>query len=433
MKQRLTGAVTLAATLLTLSLSAATYPISEPIKSIPLPPAGQRWILNEHLSDEFNDTKLNQDKWLDHHPTWKGRAPGLFMPSNIEFKDGCMVLRGEKMERDTTVNGEIFDTSCAAVISKDRSAHYGYYECRFKANQTTLSSTFWFSTRGSKDTKGRQPEGAAPGAFAQELDVCECIGRDGDFMGRFFYDGMNSNVHYWFSPEDGSARQDIRIKETRLRREDGAKPSEGFNTYGVWWRDSECATFYLNDGEGEHREFKGRPKHSGPFDIDFRLTEPMSLHMVVETYPFPWIPLPTDEELADPTRNRTYYDWVRSYLLVDADEKNNGAAEMTMFEDQINIASKPSSITKGDSLEIHYTAGVDREIMVVVYNEKGKIVATKSISALAGYGNIELEIPTSKKVTDGSSYSIVAYLGAKSSKLTADYLSGDSFSAKISK
>lgn len=155
--------------------------------------------------------------------------------------------------------------------------------------------------------------------------------------------------------------------------------------------------------------------------------------MVVETYPFPWIPLPTDEELADPTRNRTYYDWVRSYLLVDANEKNNGAAEMTMFEDQINIASKPSSLTKGDSLEIHYTAGVDREIMVVLYNEKGKIVANKTLSALAGYGNIEVDVPTGKKVAEGENYSIVAYLGAKSSKLTAEYLSGDSFSAKFTK
>lgn len=157
----------------------------------------------------------------------------------------------------------------------------------------------------------------------------------------------------------------------------------------------------------------------------------MSMHFVVETYPYPWIELPNDQELADPTKNRTYYDWVRSYLLVDADAKNRGAAPMAMFDDAINIASKPASITNGGTLEIHYTASVDREIMVAIYNADGAIVANKKISAPAGYANISVESPTSKKVASNESYTIVAYLGDKGTDLTAKYLSGDSFSLKI--
>ena len=41
----------------------------------------------------------------------------------------------------------------------------------------------------------------------------------------------------------------------------------------------------------------------------------MYMHMVTETYS--WEPsLPTDEMLTDDPRNSTYYDWVRSYILV---------------------------------------------------------------------------------------------------------------------
>ena len=43
---------------------------SEPINSIPLPPDGQRWVLNEQFSDEFNGSQLDESKWVTPHPTW---------------------------------------------------------------------------------------------------------------------------------------------------------------------------------------------------------------------------------------------------------------------------------------------------------------------------------------------------------------------------
>ena len=46
---------------------------------------------------------------------------------------------------------------------------------------------FGFQTEVEKfPTDGKQPEGAAPGMFKQELDICECIGRTGDFNGNSF-------------------------------------------------------------------------------------------------------------------------------------------------------------------------------------------------------------------------------------------------------
>ena len=49
---------------------------------------------------------------------------------------------------------------------------------------------------------------------------------------------MNSNVHYWFTPEGENVQKDIRAKETRLYREDGGVPSDDFNVYGCWWKDN---------------------------------------------------------------------------------------------------------------------------------------------------------------------------------------------------
>ncbi len=408
---------------------AADYPTSEPIKSIPLPPAGQRWVVNEHLSDEFNGTELDKTKWLDHHPTWRGREPGLFVPENISFKDGCMELHGEKMKKEVDVKGTKFNISCAAVVSKGKTAHYGYYECRFKASKSTLSSTFWLSSRQTFDTKTRQPEGAVPGKFSQELDICECIGRPGDFKGNFFSQGMNSNVHYWFTPKSGE-KQDIRIKETRLKLENGELPRDDFNVYGCWWHDKSSATFYLNNGEGERREFVGRESWGKPYEINFNFTEPMGLHMVVETYPYPWIPIPTDEELADPTKNRTKYDWVRSYILVDAAEKNAGAAEMVMFKDLIHIAEKPKSVTPKSGkmpLSIHYTAGVDREITLILYDGKGRKVGSEKIAAPAGYANLELSSGIAKKAKSGD-FTVVATLSPKGEEKS---LCGDSVAISV--
>ncbi len=424
--------LSLASLLTTMSVAAANYPASEPIKSIPLPPEGQRWIVNEQLSDEFDGTKLDETKWIDHHPTWHGREPGLFMPKNVEVKDGYMVLHGEKMERDTVVKGTTFNVSCAAVVSKDQIAHYGYYECSFKANHATLSSTFWLSTRGKAfDTDGRQPKGAVTGKFGQELDVCECIGRSGDFKGTFFAEGMNSNVHYWFTPTGGE-KKNIVIEETRLKIEDGSKPKDGFNTYGCWWRDKNSASFYLNNGQETHREFKGREKWGKPFDIDFNFTEPMSLNMVVETYPYPWIPLPTDEELADPTRNRTLYDWVRVYVLVDTKDANKGAAPMKMFEEHIHIAEKPASLesakNKSIGLSIHYTASVDREIHLELIDAKtNKCIGEERVKAPAGYANLKIESQIAKRAKAGKDLIVVASIADAQGKV----LEGDSFKTTL--
>ena len=45
-----------------------TFPVSEKIKTIPLPPTGQKWIVNDMFTDDFNASELDESKWINPHP-----------------------------------------------------------------------------------------------------------------------------------------------------------------------------------------------------------------------------------------------------------------------------------------------------------------------------------------------------------------------------
>ncbi|WP_144060024.1 hydrolase [Rhodopirellula sallentina] len=272
----------------------------------PLPPEGMRWVLNHELSDEFNGTQLDETKWIDHHPTWKGRVPGIFLPSQVSVRDGHLRIRGEKLDQEIVVKRgrgkeDVYTIAGGAVVSR-HSAFLGYYECRCKAAATTMSTTFWFSGGG-----GIGPNGCD--SYGQEWDVQECIGRQGDFSGKYFANGMHSNAHYWYTDCDGE-KFDHRAEQVRF--EDDELASADFHVYGGWWRDATRASYYYDNGEPKEQTFYNEISET-PFDT------PMRMNLVSETYPFPWIELPTDEELADPEKSVAIYDWVRAYKLVDID------------------------------------------------------------------------------------------------------------------
>ena len=189
----------------------------------PDPPVGQRWVLNETFSDEFNGNKLDTNKWYDYHPKWIGREPGIFLPSQVSVKDGYMQITGKKLPKDTLVKAHgrelKFNIAGGAVISKSNEAFYGYYECKFKAAKTTMSTTFWLST----DHRTKGPNGCDN--YGLELDIQECIGREGDFNGNYFAQGMNSNSHFWYSDCD-KKKHDLRAPQSKIKTK--TKPSEDF-------------------------------------------------------------------------------------------------------------------------------------------------------------------------------------------------------------
>ena len=58
------------------------------------PPSHLQWVPIPELSDEFNGTKLDTDKWLDYHPYWSGRDISYFAKENISVSGGnrCLIF-----------------------------------------------------------------------------------------------------------------------------------------------------------------------------------------------------------------------------------------------------------------------------------------------------------------------------------------------------
>lgn len=285
------------------------------IATPPLPPVGKRWVLNPDYSDEFNGTQLDGSKWYNYHPTWKGRPPGLFMPTQIKERNGLLTIRGEKMDKDTVVSGNTFNIKCGAVVSKKQTAFYGYYECRFKASKSTLSTTFWFSSR--QNFTG--PNGCDK--YSEEWDVQECVGKNGNFnaaTNQDWYKGMHSNAHYWYTSCSGDKTNNTATSVSFVNTTEIA--SDTFYIYGGWWKDSKSASYYYNNNYIGSHDFYN-VIDDNPFG------EPMGMNLVSEVYPYPWVELPSDADLADSTKSTSYYDWVRAYHLVDVNDPNETQAQ----------------------------------------------------------------------------------------------------------
>jgi hypothetical protein len=278
-KKRMTARFVLTASLLVLGSRVGADP--------PPPPSGYHWVRNPQFTDEFNDTTLDAAKWYDHHPRWEGRPPAKFMPQSVSVKDGLLQIKNRVL---TPPQGK-FTIAGGAVVSRSSDAHFGYYEVRMKASGISMSSTFWFSN---------EPQRYGNRFISQELDVQEAVGGGKKQPQRRNY--MKSNTHVWVR-EDGKRFSKAVPGDAKI----SPPADEAFHVYGAWWVDANTIHFYHND----EFEFTLRPNtdyHPTPFD------RPMHLNLVTETYD--WEIPPTPEELADDSRNTTYYDWVRGYVLV---------------------------------------------------------------------------------------------------------------------
>jgi hypothetical protein len=213
----------------------------------------------------------------------------MFVPSAITVSNGLLAIRNQMLPEP---QGE-FTIACGSVVSRSEQAHYGYYECRMKASSISMSSTFWFSNRSEKEQDG---------SSSQELDVTECIGGS---RNKRFRTRMNSNTHYFVRSKKGEKQDDAKGNSVELDAAVDAK----FHVYGAWWVDANTIHFY-HDNQYAYTinpstKFKDKP-----------FSRPMFMNLVTETYD--WEPPPSAGDLADDTRNTTYYDWVRAYTLKPA-------------------------------------------------------------------------------------------------------------------
>ncbi|WP_299437830.1 carbohydrate-binding protein [uncultured Aquimarina sp.] len=261
----------------------------------PTPPTGKKWEKIDVMSDEFNGSSLNDSKWAINSPQWEGRRPARFETSSVSVSSGNLKISASK--KTNPFNG--WTHNGGLVRSKTRNT-YGYYETRMKGNKTFMSSTFWLINKRN--------EGNGCDVRTTELDITETVGvnSNGANWVNNMITNMNSNTH---SRNTNCNSTPVGIKGNKAPL--GEESWKNYHNYGVWWKSKSEILFYL-DGR-----FVGQVKPAADFNL------PMYLRMVVETYD--WNP-PKDGQdgMNNSLNNRTtYYDWVRSYRLVDDNNPNN--------------------------------------------------------------------------------------------------------------
>jgi len=328
---------------------------SQALGQIPSPPEGQRWVLNAPFSDEFNESALDQSKWHDHHPYWVGRPPAMFLSDALSVEDGSLQIKNFKLAQDSiyvspwTGGESTYTMAGGAVVSKKENAHYGFYEVRMKASRIRMSSTFWLKNRwigGYADSQCPDPN------HITELDIIEAVG--GATSLPSFTNHMKSNTHY-IHKECGE--EDVwhsQGGEAAI----GGHVSDDFHVYGCHWKDPNEIDFYIDQSKS-HTIFPSTAESSEPF------SRPMWMNLVTETYD--WVAPPTTADLNNDAINTTYYDWVRSYYLVEVDEPLvssadptviNGGFESGDFDGWIGWGGMPREVVTDDVYSGNYAAHI---------------------------------------------------------------------------
>jgi hypothetical protein len=241
---------------------------------LPDPPPGKKWVKIPSLSDEFNGSELDRDKWVPRHPYWSGRN-STHTESNVSVGEGHLRLVSTLRPGATAVTAKTVTAAC--VASSTPRCHYGYYEARIRCSDLSMTSAFWFQGKYS------------------EIDVIENIGRPTEPNSAWMTDTMTMNTHYFKEGWKKDRKTPVNWKMPG--------PVTDVHVYGVWWKDRDSAWFYHNGTKVAEVEF------GGPFAE--------KQYLFFDTEVFTWHGWPTRESLLDPARNTMFVDWVRAWQLED--------------------------------------------------------------------------------------------------------------------
>ncbi|MDP8246469.1 MAG: family 16 glycosylhydrolase [Candidatus Hinthialibacter antarcticus] len=240
------------------------------------PPETSQWVAIEELTDEFDGSVINADKWHDYNPQWKGRQPGLFSKKNVAVSNGELLLTARAEALPDLPEG--YHTFTTAAVKSKAIVKYGYFEIRCKPMDSRASSAFWFYES--------TPE------IWTEIDVFEIGGKAPKHENSYH---MNAHVFHTPTIKEHISHAGIWKSPYRLADE--------YHIYALEW-DEESLKWYV-DGKIV-RTFKNDHWH-----------QPLRMNFDSETMP-EWFGLPDAENLP----STFHIDYVRSWRKVDAtDEK----------------------------------------------------------------------------------------------------------------
>ena len=207
------------------------------IFDLPVTPRGEELDLTGYtlvFEDEFEDNEFNTDIW--EYRASGARRGGFNAPSQVEVKNGTMILTGEYL-----TDGEYGEGWYSGMVRLKQWYCKGYFEVRCKINREEYFwSAFWLQAPSSytaADSKG--------GVGGAEIDIFEsenkgtCIERN----------AVTHNIHC--GGVDGATEgfQSLGLGAFR-----GNNIYDEYNTYGLEWTDTEYI-FYINGVETRRTSF----------------------------------------------------------------------------------------------------------------------------------------------------------------------------------
>lgn len=275
-----------------MAISVSSISIANPL---PLsdPDNNGGWVLNDLVSDEFNSSILDEDRWFvvgkfkDGKPeyihpdkpekkVWKGRAPSQFSGRNYRLEDGRLILE-TRWEPDFPFEEEIhkpvfgealpYENITTACIIGRHEFKYGYIEIKSKAADAEISSAFWAVGDGL------------------EIDFFELFGAHPEG------EKEHLDSQLWWSIRDW--RAPVRGKPTYTEKKDlGFRVADDFHVYGFEW--DEMGVKYYVDGEllsevSAEEINHWANKHLG-VEHGYVATKPVSLWIDQETFPWHGVP-----------------------------------------------------------------------------------------------------------------------------------------------
>jgi beta-glucanase (GH16 family) len=163
--------------------------------------------------------------------------------------------------------------NAACVSSLQQIATYGYYAARVKASDISMVSAFWFQGNYS------------------EIDVEENVGAStiASISNR-----LVPNTHYF---PNGWATDTV----TPFFYTMPTGAADGYATYSVWWKDENNIQFFYNG------------VLVASVTLHYNFSEPM--YLFFSTGAESDFGIPAAASLNDPTKNKMYVQWVRSWTL----------------------------------------------------------------------------------------------------------------------
>jgi len=260
----------------------------------PKAPRGKKWRKVGLLSDEFGNNKLDSAKWLNTDPNrYLGKQPTLFVKDAVSEKNGRLRLTSRKFPKPRKVRNTTWTHAGANIYSKHAARVGDYVETSMKAQKTFMSSSFWLI-----NIKG---DGKGCDRRTTELDIQETIGIATSNRSwvknvpRQIASTTHSRSRTCKSTPVGSRGKKATIK--------GGKASNGFHTYGAWWKGPKEIRFYLDN------------KYIYTINPVAKFNLPMYLRMSSTSYSWNQPSANRDGMKGSFSARTTFYEWVRTWRL----------------------------------------------------------------------------------------------------------------------